>query len=288
MMVLVTSANGKVGRRIIPELVKKGLEVKAMDINPGVEALKELGAKETFVGDARKADVVREAMQGCDKVLYIPPMFVYDEAKMAKLAIDIAIEQKISKFVLMSVLHPQMSTLIQHTQKLEVEEYIIYKGLSADLDYTILQPIHYHHTFDVSGVWNNNRAFIFYDVNARLSGVDASDVGEIAAKVLTESGHEHATYELSGPDFISAAESIEIFNKVTGKNAKIVQIDIEDLIKMNGITDSYGCEAFRALAYTYGNFGFRGNANVLTWLLGRAPKTFEDFLKNEIKALHLS
>lgn len=286
-MVLVTSANGNVGRRIIPVLAEMGIEVKAMDINPGVEALKEMGAKETFAGDARKADVMREAMQGCDQVLYIPPMFVYDEAKMAKLAIDIAIEQKVKKFVLMSVLHPQMRTLLQHDQKLAVEEYIIYKGLSDDLDYTILQPMHYHHTFRTADTWNSEKSFIFYDVNARLSGVDARDVAEVAAKVLTEPGHENATYELSGPDFISAAESVEIFNKITGKNAKIIQIDIEDLIKMNGITDSYGSEAFHALAYTYGTYGFRGNANVLTWLLGRAPRTFEDFLKDEIEKLGL-
>lgn len=286
-MVLVTSANGNVGRRIIPVLAKMGLAVRAMDINSDVEALKELGAKETFTGDARKADVLRQAMQGCDQVLYIPPMFVYDEAKMAKLAIDIAIEQKVKKFVLMSVLHPQMRTLLQHDQKLEVEEYLIYKGLSDDLDYTILQPMHYHHTFRVADTWKSNQSFIFYDVNARLSGVDAGDVAEVAAKVLTEPGHENATYELSGSDFISAAESVEIFNKVTGRNAKIVRIDIEDLIKRNGITDSYGSEAFRALAYTYGTFGFRGNANVLTWLLGRAPKTFEDYLRDEIERLQL-
>lgn len=287
-MVLVTSANGQVGRRIIPELAKRGIEVRAMDINPGVEALKELGAKETFVGDASKADVMREAMQGCDKVLYIPPMFVYDELKMAKLAIDIAVEQKVKKYVFMSVLHPQMSTLLQHTHKLHGEEYLIYKGLSEGLDYTILQPMHYHHTFRVADAWNTNLSFMFYDLNAGLSGVDARDVAEVAAKVLTEPGHENATYELCGPDFLSAAESVDIFNKVTGRDCKLIQIDVEELIKRNGVTDSYGKEAFRALAYTYGTYGFKGNPNVLTWLLGRAPITFEEWLKDEIEALHLS
>lgn len=287
-MILVTSANGQVGRRIIPELAKRGLDVRAMDINPGVEELKELGAKETFVGDASKAEVMREAMMGCDKVLYIPPMFVYNELKMAKLAIDIAVEQHVKKYVFMSVLHPQMSTLLQHTHKLHGEEYLIYKGLSDNLDYTILQPMHYHHTFRVADAWNTNCSFMFYDLNARLSGVDARDVAEVAAKVLTEPGHENATYELCGPDFISAAETVEIFNKVTGKDVQLIQIDVEELLKRNGLTDSYGKEAFRALAYTYGTYGFRGNPNVLTWLLGRAPITFEEWLKDELEALHLS
>lgn len=286
-MILVTSANGSAARRIIPELVKKGLDVRAMDINAGVEALKEIGVKETFVGDASKADVLRQAMAGCDKVLYIPPMFVYQEAKMAKLAIDIAVEQKVTKYVYMSVLHPQMSTLLQHTQKLEGEEYLIYKGLTEKLDYTILQPMHYHHTFRVADAWKSGLSFCFYDKNTRISGVDGGDVGEVAAKVLTEPGHENATYELCGRDFLSAAESVEIFTKVTGKDVKLVQIDIEELIQRNGITDSYSKEAFRALAYTYGNFGFQGNANVLTWLLGREPKSFEDFVRSEVEQLDL-
>lgn len=286
-MILLTSANGSAARRIIPELVKKGLDVRAMDINAGVEALKEIGVKETFVGDASKADVLRQAMAGCDKVLYIPPMFVYQEAKMAKLAIDIAVEQKVTKYVYMSVLHPQMSTLLQHTQKLEGEEYLIYKGLTEKLDYTILQPMHYHHTFRVADAWKSGLSFCFYDKNARISGVDGGDVGEVAAKVLTEPGHENATYELCGRDFLSAAESVEIFTKVTGKDVKLVQIDIEELIQRNGITDSYSKEAFRALAYTYGNFGFQGNANVLTWLLGREPKSFEDFVRSEVEQLDL-
>ncbi|MBD5083795.1 MAG: hypothetical protein HDT33_01680, partial [Clostridiales bacterium] len=47
-------------------------------------------------------------------------------------------------------------------------------------------------------------------------------------------------------------------------------------------TDSYGMEAWRALADTYSRYGIAGNANVLTWLLGREPTSFEEGVRREL------
>ena len=68
-MVLVTSANGTVGHRIIPQLKKAGIKVKAMDINPAVASLTEIGADETFCGDGRSMKDLKTALTGCDPVL---------------------------------------------------------------------------------------------------------------------------------------------------------------------------------------------------------------------------
>ena len=61
-MVLVTSANGTVGHRIIPQLKKFGIKVKAMDINPAVASLKEIGSDETFCGDGRSMEDLKTAL----------------------------------------------------------------------------------------------------------------------------------------------------------------------------------------------------------------------------------
>ncbi|MGM0215107.1 NAD(P)H-binding protein [Enterococcus sp. AZ109] len=82
-MILVTAAAGGVGRQVVAELAKRGLAIRAFDINPKVGELKELGVAETMVGDGRLVKDVKKALDGCDKVLYIPPMFIYDEAEIA-------------------------------------------------------------------------------------------------------------------------------------------------------------------------------------------------------------
>ncbi|MDL2294808.1 NmrA family NAD(P)-binding protein [Ruminococcaceae bacterium OttesenSCG-928-D13] len=288
-MVLVTSAAGGAASWYIPELLKKGITVKAMDINPKVEEWKSKGVAETFVGDARKSEDLQQALAGCDQVLYVPPMFVYDEADMAKRCIDLAVEANVKQFVFVSVTHPNMSTLLQHTQKLLGEEYLIYKGLSDRLNYTILQPMHYNHNFMVPLVWEANAYNIFYTPSTKLSYVDACDVGEVAAKVLTEDGHQNATYELVGPDFLSPQDMVGIFNEITGRNASANLIPVEAMFEFFGNSkyDSYFRETFYRLSDTYGRYGIAGNPNVLTWLLGRKPTTFKDYVLRELKAHNL-
>ncbi|MCD8045762.1 MAG: hypothetical protein LUE90_03780 [Clostridiales bacterium] len=61
-MVLVTSACGNVCSRIIPVLLQNGIEVKAFDINPAVEKLKEIGVSETYIGDVHEPDTFQNAM----------------------------------------------------------------------------------------------------------------------------------------------------------------------------------------------------------------------------------
>ena len=284
-MILVTAAGGNVGRRIVAQLVKKGLKVKAFDINPTVENLKAQGVAEIFVGDGLKPGVFQQAMQGCDKVLYIPPMFTFQETKIASMAVDAAVERGIEQFVMMSVTHPNMSTLLQHTAKLKAEEYLVYKGLSDGLNYTILQPMHYCHNMDVAQVMATGAYSIFYTPTTRLSYVDCEDVGEVAAKVLSEAGHNNATYELVNHDFLSPEDMVEIFNKVTGKKARAEYIPVEKVIEMFNITDSYTVETFIRLADTYGRYGIAGNPNVCEWLLGRKPTSFEEYVKREFSRL---
>ncbi len=287
-MVFVTSACGNVCSRIIPVLLQNGIEVKAFDINPAVEKLKEIGVSETYIGDVHEPDTFRNAMEGCSQILYQPTLFDPEEDKMAARCIDAAVDAGIKQFVMLSVLHPGMSTLLQHTMKQKAEEYLIYKGLSDGLNYTILEPTHYMHNFSIPVVNEAGCYKIFYDPSTRLSLVDAEDVGAAAAKVLTEDGHQNATYELVGTDYISSDEMVDIYNKITGYNIKAVyESDPNTAMKMFSTTDwnGYPGEVFRHLSYTYSTFGLAGNANVLTWLIGRKPHTFEDFVQREIQKI---
>ncbi|MFR3684025.1 MAG: NmrA family NAD(P)-binding protein [Enterococcus sp.] len=288
-MILVTCAAGGVGTRVVKELAEKGLKIRAFDISPKVAELAGFGV-ETMQGDARDSEDLEKAIKGCDQVLYLPPMFVYDESDIAKKCIDEAVKQNVHQFVMMSVTHPNMSTLLQHTQKLKAEEYLVYKGLSDHLNYTILQPMHYMHNFLVPSVWTTGSYDCFYTKTTKLSYVDVNDVAEVATKVLTEDGHQNATYELVCHDFLSPVDMIEKFNQITGRDAVCNQVPVETIIPYfgNAKYDSYFVQTFKNLAETYGEYGIAGNANVLTWLLEREPTTFDEYIKRELEENQLS
>lgn len=284
-MILVTSANGHTGQSIIKQLVKQGYEVRATDIAQSTTDLKQkLGVKEVLVGDLTNINIIREAVKGVDQIVYIPPLFIAEEALVGKYLVDEGIKQHINQFVMISVTHPIMSTLLQHTAKREVEEYLAYQELKNHFNYTVLQPMHYMHNFDPSDVHAQGTYSIFYDINTRLSYVDSDDVGEITGKVLADPvKHTRATYELVGPDFLSPSELVDQYNELTGEHAVAKRVDnLNDFMDTVGFLNVYSREAVTHLADTYSKWGLAGNPNVLTWLLGRQPTTFKQYLQKNI------
>lgn len=54
--------------------------------------------------------------------------------------------------------------------------------------------------------------------------VDVEDVAEVAATVLTSSGHDGRIYELSGPESITFGEAVDVVAKVSGRSIEYVAL----------------------------------------------------------------
>jgi uncharacterized protein YbjT (DUF2867 family) len=281
-MILVTSANGKVGRRVISKFVEMGMEIRAFDKSPNVSRLIDIGVTEAYVGDMNDNADCRSAMKGCDFVYYIGAAGIPNETEMGVKVIDIAKEQRINHFVLSSVLHPQQSSLLQHTTKLHIENHIINSGVS----YTIIQPCHYHHNFNVEHILQTRLFSMFYRHDKKLSLVDVGDVAEVAGKIISEpQKHHRATYELVGSDYLTSDEMVEIFSQETGIPISSMAMSADDFIASLGDIPEYTQNVIRRLSKTYNGVGLSGNSNVLQWLLGRTPTTFREYVRREMKRI---
>lgn len=277
-MILVTSAAGNTGRVIVKQLVEAGLDVLATDINPKVKALP--GIKEAMVGDLTQLNFIDELMQKADQVVYIPPLFSAEEALIGKRMADKAVEHDVAHFVFVSVIHPILTTLLQHTAKRDVEEYLIYKGMSSEFSYTILQPMHYMHNFNPQAVAESGAYSIFYNVDTKVGYVATEDVAEVIASVLADpKKHNKATYELVGTQPYSPNDLVSIFNQLSGNKATATYMEVEAFLDMIHAEDLYFREGFKQLAYSYSTWGLDGNSNVLALLLGHQPTSFEEYVK---------
>src|SRR5215218_10131183 len=58
--------------------------------------------------------------------------------------------------------------------------------------------------------------------------IDARDIGEVAAKVLTEEGHEGKVYTLTGPAAISFYDVANAISEVLGKEVSYVPVPLEN------------------------------------------------------------
>lgn len=281
-MILMTSANGKTGRHVIPLVAAKGESVRALDVSEKAAELQSLGAAEVVIGDTLDPSTLKKAMTGVRAVIHVGPPFHPRETEMGKAVIDAAKAEGVERFVYFSVTHSQISALFNHKVKLAVEEYLI----NSDLNFTILQPMHYMQNIGIRNVIREGIVRQMYDLDRRLSHVDMADAAEAAVKVVTEDGHFGATYELCGAhsDYLSANEIAALISKVTGHRIKAELVSLDAFLSSERASymGDYQRRGMRRLFEYYSEHGIFGNPNVMTWLLGRKPTTFEEYVRREM------
>jgi hypothetical protein len=101
-------------------------------------------------------------------------------------------------------------------------------------------------------------------------------------KVTLEPGHSYACYDVAADEHLSVADICAVISRIGGKPVQARAITPEQLIE--SITrhrplSAYSVEALHRLFGYYARRGIRGNGNVLTWLLGRAPTTFDAYVE---------
>ena len=287
-MILVTAAAGRTGRSLIPALVRRGHAVRAFDVAPGVERLTDIGAAETMTGDMLDPGAAAAAVDGVEAVIHIGPPMHPREAEMGHAVVAAARRAGVSHFVQFSVTHPQLEPLLNHQAKLAVERMV----LLSRIPFTILQPMHYMQNIDVRRVAERGILSQPYALDTPLAHVDLEDVTEVAAVVVRDPRHHHATYELCGDDYLNAHQLAAIIAVSSGRPVIAAEVPVEHAhagTTFNGALatppseeDDWRRDAMRRLFDHYGRYGITGNPNVLGWLLGRPPTTFEEYVQRSL------
>jgi uncharacterized protein YbjT (DUF2867 family) len=286
-LILVTAAQGNQGKLLIPRLVAQGVALRAcVRSDESARALRAAGVTDIVVGDLSHPDVLAQAMHGVQKVYYIGPALHPQERDMGFAAIDAARAAGVQHFVFSSVLHAIITDLVQHEIKRDLEEYLI----SSGLEFTILQPANYMLDHRLKPAFASGVFPLSWALDRYQSMVDLGDVTEVAAAVLAESGHHAgATYELVAPGRYTAHDLAQVISEVAGREVIAEQIDSETFLKAALGADSstqfpYQARLLRAISNRYSSHDFIGNPNVLAWLLGREPTTFEQFAQRTFDA----
>jgi uncharacterized protein YbjT (DUF2867 family) len=117
--------------------------------------------------------------------------------------------------------------------------------------------------------------------NARISYLDVRDLAAVAAKTLKGRQHEGQTYELNGPEALTAGQIAESISRHAGITARYVDIPVEAQRKGMldlGMPDWQVTALIDLQAYYTGGKG--GSVDgVLEGLLGRPPITIDQFLQ---------
>ncbi|MDF2595125.1 MAG: putative nucleoside-diphosphate-sugar epimerase [Clostridia bacterium] len=286
-MILVTGANGQVGRAIIKVLLSKNEQVRAFVYKTEhIQEIRALGDMDVVVGDMLNQEDLDRAFIGIKKVYHICSAINPDEVLIGEMVINAARKANVEHFMFHSVLHSVLQDMPHHQKKLLVEQLLVNSGIP----FTIVQPTVFMQNIFES--WNSIvekgifRQKFFTTPDTRMCLVDLDDVAEAAAIILTSTEHINASYEFSGSENLSLNDMVEVMERCLNRKIK-VETPTDEMFSVQ--LRKFGAEDYRVntllkMFHHYNEHGFYGNPNVLKWMLGRKPNDFSSFMRKALEA----
>jgi uncharacterized protein YbjT (DUF2867 family) len=222
-MILATGSSGNLGGYVLQSLLRHQQPVRALyrtkkdaaNVPAGVEAV---------IADFADRDAMRRAVQGIDKVFLVCapiPQLVELESN----AIQACQEAGIQHLVLNSALGAGAFKSSFPSWHRQVEEALMRSGIP----YTILRPNSFMQNILSFFAPSIRSSGVFYSSmgKARVSLIDARDIGEFVASVFRGPEHIGKTYELNGPEALTYDDVAQKIAETTGVTARYADIPVE-------------------------------------------------------------
>ena len=226
--ILACGVAGHFAGLVVPELAKRGAKVRGFVSDPKqADTVREHGADEIAVGDLRDRESLDAALKGVDRVFYIAPAFLADEAVVGKSVVGAAIKAGVRRFVFSSVIHPVLSGLSNHAAKAPVEEAV----LDSNLEYSFLHPALFFQNYAEGWgkVLQTNVLAEPWSNDTKFSRIDYRDVAEAAAMALTEDRLLYGTFELCAEEALDRRQVAALIADVLGREPRTLRAYFEEL-----------------------------------------------------------
>ena len=188
-------------------LREAGVEVITADLdNPGTLDAAFSGVGKVFLLTAPNANQVSQARNGIAAAQRSGVPYVVRLSARALRVADAASPARVTR---------------QHA---EIDAELEASGLA----YTILRPHFFmQNTLMAAGSVARDGAVYMPMQDGRLGMIDVRDIVDVAAKVLTEDGHQGQTYDLTGPASIAFSDLAAGLSRVLGKDVTYVDVPLD-------------------------------------------------------------
>ncbi|NKQ53117.1 SDR family oxidoreductase [Amycolatopsis sp. K13G38] len=212
-MIVVTAANGQLGRLVVEGLkatVPAGQIVAAVR---SPEKAADLGVA-VRKADYNQPETLAAALEGADKVLLISGSEVGKRVEQHEAVVRAAQKAGVQHLVYTSAPKADTSPLILAPEHKATEELIRESGLP----FTILRNGWYNENY-LPTIEQALRTggFVGSAGHGRVASAARADFAAAAVEILTSTGHENKTYELSGDDSWTYDELAAAIAKASGK-----------------------------------------------------------------------
>jgi NAD(P)H dehydrogenase (quinone) len=226
-LIAVGGATGRIGGRVAAQLA--GLEASQRLIVRDASRAPVLPGAEVAVAAYSDPDALTRALTGAHTFFMVSAAEAVDRVAQHKRAVDAAVAAGVQRVVYLSALGARPdATHSLVTQHWATEEHLKASGLRwtmlRDSMYTDFLPL----MAGPDGVVRGPAG------DGRVSFVAQDDIAEAAVVVLTAededgvTGHDEATYTLTGPEAVSLAEATERLSRVSGREFSYAEETLEE------------------------------------------------------------
>ena len=224
-MILVTGSTGTISSALIEELAALGAPTRALVHTPEKTSLVEREGVEVTVGDLGSPETLDAALEGVERAFLLTPPDPR-QPEWEKNLIEAAECAGVRHVVKLSALGSEANSPVRFLRNHADGERVLEE---SELSWTFLRPNSFMQNM-LSNAWSiaSERRLYSPILDAKVTLIDARDVAAVAARMLTEEGHEGKVYELTGPEAISNREAAERLSTVLGRPIECVEVSFED------------------------------------------------------------
>jgi uncharacterized protein YbjT (DUF2867 family) len=229
---LVTGATGYVGGRLVPELLDRGYEVRALARNP--DKLADIPWRdrvEVARGDLADPGSLIEAFDGIDVVYYLVHSmgtsadFVAAEAESARNVVAAAQRAGVKRLVYLGGLHPAGADLSPHLRsRVAVGEILLDSGIetvvlqagivigSGSASFEMMRHLTNRLPAMTTPKWVHNK----------IQPIAIDDVLHYLAEAATADIPTSRTWDIGGPDALEYGDAMQVYAQEAGLRRRLI------------------------------------------------------------------
>ncbi len=283
-MILITGATGTTGREVVGELRRLGARgVRALVRDPERAGFIREAGFEAVAGDFERAETLDAALVGVERALLLTPP-TPDTVRHHRDFIEAAATAGVRRVVKLSAFgadadapegfgrwHGQAENLLK----------------TSGLKWTILRPNFFMQNLLGQARQINATGSIFQPVgDARASFIDARDIAAVAARALTEEGHDEKTYTLTGPEALSYQDIAAKLSEASGRSIAYVPVTPEQFRAgaLGAGLPEWLVSALERLNEIFASGAAAAVTDDVRRVARKEPTTFEQFARDHAEA----
>lgn len=281
-IILVVGATGTVGSRLVRQLAAAGVKPRALvRSQEKADAIASLATP--VIGDLLVPESLEGAFRGVERVFIIGRASPQIET-LERNAIDAAVSAGARRIVYLSNF-----TAREGSDELPMHVHGVHERrvASLGLEWTVLRPTRF--MTNVPFVWRSvlsQGLLLEAGGSGVMSFIDPDDVAAVAVRSLLDNGHEGQTYRLTSEDAYTAADLAEQLSRGLGREIRVFQGDLDEFRNALIANGARG-ENAPLMAKYFGKVaaGLFEPTGTLRKLLGRAPRAYADWLKDNLPGI---